>query len=93
MTGQARRGKTPHVTSPVGSLGDEGVERYMWAFPEGNQVVLAIPGLRDLTLDADEARAIGKLLIQTADEMTEHHRNQTEGGDSHGSPEEHPTEG
>jgi hypothetical protein len=49
MTGQARRGKTPHVTSPLVSLGDEGAERYMWAFREGNQVVLAIPGLRDLT--------------------------------------------
>jgi hypothetical protein len=92
MTGQARRGKTPHVTSPVGSLGDEGAERYMWAFREGNQVVLAIPGLRDLTLDADEARTIGKLLIQTADEITEHHRNRAEGGDSNGSPKESSTD-
>lgn len=92
MTGQARRGKTPRVASPVGSLGDEGAERYMWAFREGNQVVLAIPGLRDLTLDADEARTIGKLLIQTADEVTEHHRNQAEGGDSNGSPEKYPTD-
>jgi hypothetical protein len=93
MTGQARRGKTSHDTPSVGSLGDEGVERYIWAFSEGNQVLLSIPGLRDLTLDADEARALGKLLIQTADELTEHHRNQTEGGNRHGSPEEHPAEG
>lgn len=93
MTGQARRGKTPYVASPLGSLGDEGAERYMWAFSEGNSVVLAIPGLRDLTLDADEARTIGKMLIQTADEVTDYHRNQTEGDDSNGSPEEYPTEG
>jgi hypothetical protein len=93
MTGQARRGKTPHVASLLGSLGDEGAERYMWAFQEGNSVVLTIPGLRDLTLDADEARTIGKMLIETADEIIEHHRNQTEGGDSNCSPEEYPTEG
>jgi hypothetical protein len=93
MTGQARRGKTPHGAPSVGSLGDEGVERYMWAFREGNQVVLSIPGLRDLTLDADEARAIGKLLIQTADELIEHYRNQAEGGDRNGGPEEHPIDG
>ncbi|MBV9161087.1 MAG: hypothetical protein JO309_13665 [Pseudonocardiales bacterium] len=53
-------------------------------------MVLAIPGLRDLKLDPDEARTIGKILAQTADEITERHSNHTEGGDSHGSPEEHP---
>jgi hypothetical protein len=93
MTEQARRDKTPHVASPIDNLGDEGVERYMWAFREGKQVVLAIPGLRDLTLDADEARAIGKLLIQTADEITEHPRTYPDGGDGSGSPEEYPAEG
>jgi hypothetical protein len=90
MTRQARRGKTPSAPSPLEDLGDEGAERYMWAFPEGNQVVLAIPGLRDLKLDPEEARTIGKILAQTADEITERHRNHTEGGDSHGSTEEHP---
>jgi hypothetical protein len=90
MTGQARRGKTPSTTSPLDNLGDEGAERYMWAFPEGNHVVLAIPGLRDLKLDPEEARTIGKILDQTADEITERHRNHTKGGDSHGSPEGHP---
>jgi hypothetical protein len=92
MTGQARRGKTPSTTPSLDNLGDEGVERYMWAFREGKQVVLAIPGLRDLTLDADEARAIGKLLIQTADEITEHPRNRTDGSESNGSPEEYPAD-
>jgi hypothetical protein len=90
MTGQARRGKTPHVTSPLGSLGDEGAERYMWAFREENQVVLVIPGLRDLTLDAHEARTVGIMLIQTADEITEQHRNHAEDGERNGSPEEYP---
>jgi hypothetical protein len=93
MTGQARRDKTPSGTPSLDNLGDEGVERYMWAFREGKQVVLAIPGLRDLTLDADEARAIGKLLIQTADEITEHPRTYPDGGESNGSPEEYPAEG
>jgi hypothetical protein len=92
MTGQARRGNTPSATSPLDNLGDEGAERYMWAFPEGNHVVLAIPGLRDLKLDPDEARTIGKILAQTADEITERHRNQIEGGESHGSTEEHPAD-
>jgi hypothetical protein len=54
--------------------------------------VLAIPGLRDLKLDPDEARTIGKILTQTADEITERHRNHTESGEGHGSPEEHPAE-
>ncbi|MGH3708817.1 MAG: hypothetical protein ACRDRQ_12095 [Pseudonocardiaceae bacterium] len=92
MTGQARQGKTLHAISPLGSLGDEGAERYMWAFSEGDQVVLAIPGLRDLTLDAHEARTVGIMLIQTADEITEQHRNHTEGGERNGSPEEYPTD-
>jgi hypothetical protein len=92
MTGRARRGKTPHATSPLGSLGDEGAERYMWAFSEENSVVLAMPDLRDLTFDADEARTIGKMLIHTTDEITENHRNQTEDGDRHVSSEEYPTD-
>jgi hypothetical protein len=92
MTGRARRDKSSSAPSPLEDLGDEGAERYMWAFPEGNQVVLAIPGLRDLKLDPEEARTIGTILTQTADEINERHRNHTEGGDSHGSPEEHPAD-
>jgi hypothetical protein len=48
--------KNSRATSPLGSLGEEGAERYMWEFSEGNSVVLAIPELRDLTLDADKER-------------------------------------
>jgi hypothetical protein len=48
--------------------GDEGAERYMWAFREGTAVILSIPGIRDLTLSADEARTIGRMLIDTADD-------------------------
>lgn len=90
MTRQARREESSSAPSPREDLGDEGAERYMWAFPEGNHVVLTIPGLRDLKLDPEEARTIGKILAQTADEITEHHKNHTEGGESHGSTEEHP---
>jgi hypothetical protein len=51
----------------------------MWAFPDGNHVILAIPGLRNLTLEAAEARTIGEILIQTADAITKRHRNHTKG--------------
>jgi hypothetical protein len=79
MTGQVRPGKTPAITSPLDNLGDDGAERYMWAFPDGNHVILAIPGLRNLTLEAAEARTIGEIIIQTADAITKRHRNHTKG--------------
>jgi hypothetical protein len=93
MAARARRGKVPYAKSPPGNLGDEGAERYMWAFLEGSQIVLAIPGLRDLKLNANEARTIGEMLIQAADEAAGHRRNQVEGGDNHGGPEEYSAEG
>jgi len=93
MAARARRGRAPHSKSPLGNLGDEGAERYMWVFPEENRIVLVIPGLRDLKLDTNEARTIGEMLIQAADEMTQHDRNQGKGGGSHGSTEERPVEG
>jgi hypothetical protein len=49
--------------------GDEGAERYMWAFREGATVILSIPGIRDLNLSADEARTIGRMLMDTADDV------------------------
>lgn len=76
----------------LGHLGDEGAERYMWVVPEGNLIVLTIPGLRDLKLDVTEARTIGEMLIQVANEMTQNDENQREGGDGRGGIEEHPTE-
>jgi hypothetical protein len=42
----------------------------MWSFVQANQVVLSIPGLRDLELSADDARAIGEMLIEHADEAS-----------------------
>jgi hypothetical protein len=93
MAARARRGKTGSAKSPHERLGDEGAERYMWVFPEGDQIVLTIPGLRDLKLSVTDARTIGEMLIQTADEITRHRTNQTESGDNNGSTEEHPTHG
>jgi hypothetical protein len=56
-------------------------------------MVLALPSLRDLTLNTNEARAIRETFILSADEMTKHHRNRGEGGNNHGSSEERPIEG
>lgn len=93
MTARARRDKRPDAKTPLGKLGDKGAERYMWVFPEEHHVVLAIPGIRDLKLSAHEARAIGEMLIQTADELPSNHGNHGEGGDNHGSAEEPPVAG
>ncbi|MBV9030572.1 MAG: hypothetical protein JO364_09730 [Pseudonocardiales bacterium] len=94
MTARARRDKRPDARTPLGKLGDKGAERYMWVFPEEHHVVLTIPGIRDLKLTAHEARAIGEMLIQTADELTNNHSsNHGEGGDNHGSAEEPPVAG
>jgi hypothetical protein len=91
MAARTRRSKNRSVKSPHGRLGDEGAERYMWVFPEGHHIVLTIPGLRDLKLNVNDARTIGEILIQTADEMTKHPNNQAEGEDNDGSSEGHPT--
>jgi hypothetical protein len=93
MAARARRSKGRYAKSPLGKLGDEGAERYMWIFREGNLLVLAIPGLRDLKLSVDEARSIGEMLIQAADEMTKHGRDLGEGGNKDGGSEACPVDG
>lgn len=67
MAGRARRGRPQ---SDLRSSDDhtDGAERYMWAYVQGDGVVLSIPGLRDLELDADDARTIGEMLIERATE-------------------------
>jgi hypothetical protein len=65
----------------------------MWVFPEGDRLVLAIPDLRDLKFSLEEARAVGEMLIQTADEITDRQKSLGEGGDGCGSSEEHPAQG
>lgn len=93
MTTRARRSPSIEAKSGDNGVVDEGAERYIWVFPEGSQLVLAIPGLRGLKFSIHEARAVGEMLIQAADEMTGHHGNLVEGGDSHGGSEECQVEG
>lgn len=81
MTKRARRAQPVGAMSSGKEVADEGSERYMWAFPEGDGVVLSIPGLRDLKLSLSEARTIGEMLIRTADETTGSCKNLVEGGD------------
>lgn len=89
MTTRARRS---HAVETQGVV-EEGAERYIWVFPEEDRLVLAIPGLRGLKFSVQEARAMGEMLIQAADEMTEHHGNPGEGGDDDGGSEAPPVEG
>jgi hypothetical protein len=93
MTTRARRSQAVEAKSAGKGIVDEGAERYIWVFPEGNQLVLAIPGLRGLKFSANEARTVGEMLMQAADEMTAHHGNPLEGDDNHGSSEECQVEG
>jgi hypothetical protein len=93
MAARTRRSKARYTKSSRGRLGDEGAERYMWVFPEGDHIVLTIPGLRDLELGVNDARTIGEILIQTADEMTKHHNTPTESGDNDGGTKKHPSQG
>jgi hypothetical protein len=65
----------------------EGAERYLWVFPDGDRLVLAIPGLRGLKFSIDEARAIGEMLIQAADETVQQ-QIRAQGGDNDASSEE-----
>ncbi|MEC3978614.1 hypothetical protein [Amycolatopsis sp. H20-H5] len=69
MTARARRKQEPCATSQATNLGDEGAERYMWAFVEGEHVTLSIPGVRDMELSSDEARAIGEMLVSAASQV------------------------
>ncbi len=93
MTTRARRSRSVEAKAEGTGVVDEGAERYIWVFPEENRVVLAIPGLRGLKFSIDEARAVGEMLIQAADEMTKRHSNLAEGGDNDGSSEEPPVDG
>lgn len=90
MTTRTRRAK---AKSFAAGIVDEGAERYIWVFPEGDQLVLAIPGLRGLKFSIDEARTVGEMLIQAADEMTERQNNLVREGDDCGSSEEYSTDG
>lgn len=93
MTTRARRSHAAKAKSSDAGIVEEGAERYIWVFQEDNQIVLAIPGLRGLKFSVDEARAVGEMLIQAADEMTVSHRNPRESDGSNGGSEEHPVEG
>jgi hypothetical protein len=92
MTTRARRSQPVEATFSDQGVIDDGAERYIWVFPEEDRIVLAIPGLRGLKFSTDEARAVGEMLIQSADEMTDHQKNLEEGGGNYGSSEEHPVE-
>jgi hypothetical protein len=48
MTTRGRRSRSAEANSGDKGVVDEGAERYIWVFPEGNQLVLVIPGLRGL---------------------------------------------
>lgn len=93
MTTRARNSQSVEAISCGSGIVDEGAERYIWIFSEENQLVLAIPGLRGLKFSIHEARTIGEMLIQAADEMVDDQQTLVEGGDTHGSAEEHPAEG
>lgn len=93
MTTRARRSQAGEVKSSDEGIVDEGAERYIWVFPEGDRLVLAIPGLRGLKFSFHEARAVGEMLIQAADEMAGYPKSLVKGGDNCGSSEEYPIEG
>ncbi|MDQ3763148.1 MAG: hypothetical protein M3460_16330 [Actinomycetota bacterium] len=90
MTTGAQRSRAVEARSSGAGVVEEGAERYIWVFPEGDQLVLAIPGLRGLKFNIDEARSVGEMLIQTTDEMTERQR---KSGDEHGGTENAEVEG
>jgi hypothetical protein len=86
MSTRARRSRAPKV-NPSDGIVVEGAERYLWVFPDGNRLVLAIPGLRGLKFSIEEARAVGEMLIRAADETVQH-QIRAQGGDHDASSEE-----
>jgi hypothetical protein len=86
MSTRARRSRA-HKANPSDGIVVEGAERYIWVFPDGDRLVLAIPGLRGLKFSIEEARAVGEMLIQAADETVQH-QIRARGGDNDASPEE-----
>ena len=90
---RARRARSSKAKSFPAAIVEEGAERYIWVFPEGEQVVLAIPGLRGLKFSVEEAHAVAEMLTQAAGEITRHQKNPRESDGGHGGAEEHPAEG
>jgi hypothetical protein len=86
---RTRRARSAKTKAFAAGIVEEGAERYIWVYPEGQQVVLAIPGLRGLKFSVEEARVVAEMLIQATDEMTKHHRNPRESDGSDGSTEEY----
>ena len=80
MSTRARRSRAPKA-NPADGIVVEGAERYIWVFPDGDRLVLAIPGLRGLKFSIDEARAIGEMLIHAADETVQQQL-RAQGGDN-----------
>lgn len=92
MATRTRRARAVKAQSCAAGVVEEGAERYIWVFPEGQQVVLAIPGLRGLKFSVEEAHAVAEMLTQTASEITKQQTNPRESDGGHGSAEEHPAE-
>lgn len=90
MTRRGRRAQPVEDMSSGQEVVDEGAERYMWAFPEGDRVVFSIPGLRDLMFSVNEARTIGGMLIRTADEIVKNCNDSVEVGGDNGASGEFP---
>ena len=86
MSTRARRSRAPKA-NPSDGIVVEGAERYLWVFPDGDRLVLAIPGLRGLKFSIDEARAIGEMLIHAADETVQQQL-RAQGGDNDAGSEE-----
>jgi hypothetical protein len=91
MTTRTRRSRG-HKASPSDGIVVEGAERYIWVFPDGDRLVLAIPGLRGLKFSVEEARAVGEMLIHAADE-TVPQQIRTQGGDHDAGSEESSAQG
>jgi hypothetical protein len=89
MNTRTRRSRTPKA-NPADGIVVEGAERYLWVFPDGERLVLAIPGLRGLKFSIEEARAVGEMLIHAADETVQQHI-RAQGGDHDASSEESST--
>ena len=86
MSTRARRSRAPKA-NPADGIVVEGAERYLWVFPDGERLVLAIPGLRGLKFSIEEARAVGEMLIHAADETVQHQL-RAQGGDNDAGSEE-----
>lgn len=86
MSTRARRSRAPKA-NPADGIVVEGAERYLWVFPDGDRLVLAIPGLRGLKFSIEEARAVGEMLIHAADETVQQ-QIRAQGGDHDAGSEE-----